>query len=92
MGDVTSLEGELIHKLVYVLGCCSYFDKFQETQTSPQDTDSTVLYSESSLVMSHQDLLKTDRTELGSFLTQGGVSPTVLSQTLLRTPVPKTTT
>ena len=68
---------------------CSYFDQLQQPQASPQHTDCVVLYSEPVLVMSHNDLRKTDYTELASSLTQGGVSPPALAHALLRTSVPK---
>ena len=68
---------------------CSYFDKLQEPQASPQDTDSAVLHSEALLVISHNYLQTTDCAELASSLTQDGVSPPALAHALLRTSVPK---
>ncbi len=67
---------------------CSYIDKLQDPQGSPQDTDSAVLHGEAVLVISHNDFQKTDYTDLEHSLTQGGVSPAVLAQVLLRTSVP----
>ena len=47
------------------------------------------MHSEAALVISHNDLQKTDCAELASSLTQGGVSGVVLAHALLKTSVPK---
>ena len=72
----------------------SYFDKKQDPQVSSHDTDSPLHHSQVLLVISHNDFQKTDCVELASSLTQGGVSPDVLSHVVLRTSLtslPKTT-
>ena len=48
-----------------------------------------MLHSEAALVISHNDLQKTDCAELASSLTQGGVSGVALAHALLKTSVPK---
>ena len=68
---------------------CSYFDQLQQPQGSPQNTGCAVLHSEAALVISHDDLQKTDCAELASSLTQGGVSGVSLAHALLKTSVPK---
>ena len=59
---------------------CSYFDKKQEPRASSHDTDL--------LVLSHNDLQKTDCAAIASSLTKGDVSPVVLAQARLRTSLP----
>jgi hypothetical protein len=68
---------------------CSYFDQLQQPQASPQHTGCSVMHSEAALVISHNDLQKTDCAELATSLTQGGVSGVALAHALLKTSVPK---
>jgi hypothetical protein len=48
---------------------CSYFDKLQESQASPLDTDSAVMHNEALLVISHNDFQTTDCAVSASSLT-----------------------